>query len=81
MSYLSLNHRYVKDNNRDIDKMISLVQLSPEYIVYSDKIDMQNEIQNFIDDPEKLIYTKDISIYQDKRNFEDKYPKIINESI
>jgi hypothetical protein len=73
-----LFHGGMIDNTKDnLDKKVSLVQISPEYIKYSDEIDFDEIYKDFITDGEKLIYTKDGKVYYGKRNEKEEYPKLI----
>jgi len=67
----------IKDNVDKVDKKVSLVQISPGYIKYSDEIDLNEIYKNFISDGEKLIYTKDGKVYYGKRDEKEEYPKLI----
>lgn len=73
-----LFHGGMIDNIKDnLDKKVSLVQISPEYIKYSDEIDFDKIYKDFIADEEKLIYTKDGNVYYGKRDNKEEYPKLI----
>jgi hypothetical protein len=61
----------------NLDNKVSLVQVSPEYIVYSGEINMNEIIENFKIEPEKLIYVKEGVAYYGKRSETEEYPKII----
>jgi hypothetical protein len=65
------------DINEIDEKTVSLVQISPDYISYSNNIDLINEIEKFKKDIEKLIYVKDTGVYYGKKTEGEKYPNII----
>lgn len=61
---------------KDIGKTISVVQLLPNYITESAKIDLIEAFKIWQDDEEKLIYVKDAGVYSGLRDGDTEYPKI-----
>lgn len=67
----------ISDHKKGHENMISLVQISPQFIKYSWEINLEELVDNFIKDEEKLVYTKDGSVYYGKKSDKDEYPKLV----
>lgn len=66
----------LSDDLMDIGKTIDVVQLLPNYIKYSSRIDIIEEVKKWSENDEKLIYTKGNEIFWGLRDGAECYPNI-----